>query len=119
MKALQVTCIVGAITFTGIVFLVAGNRLVATEQDATPEAAVGAVTPLLSAAVPEASAASATALVAGPGSVTSAVPGPLMAQAEIGGYSFPLKLAAASYHDAAQPVLAMRDASNDVANPAP
>ena len=119
MKVLQTVCIVGAITLTGTIYLFGGNRLVATATDAVPEAAVNAVTPLLSATVPEASAATATALVAEPGSVTSAVAGPLMAQAEIGGYSFPLKLAAASYHDAAQPVPAMRDASGDVANPAP
>src|SRR5438270_3702430 len=101
MKARQVICIVGAIAFTGI-YLAAGNRPVATVPDAMPEAAVNAVTPVLSATVPEASAATATALVAKPGSVTSAVSGPLMAQAEIGGYSFPLMLAAASYHDVTQ-----------------
>ena len=119
MKVLQAACIVGAVTLTGMIYLFAGDRLVATEPEAMPEAAVKAVAPLLSATVPEASAATATALVAGPGSVTSAVAGPLMAQAEIGGYSFPLKLAAASYHDVAQPVLAMRDASGDVAKAAP
>ena len=59
MKALQATCIVGAITFTGIIHLVGGN--VSAE---TPGA------PALSAAVPEASAADSGAS--------------LMAQAEIG-----------------------------------
>jgi len=63
MKAWQVICIVGAIAFTGI-YLAAGNRPVATVPEAMPEAAVNAVTPVLSAAVPEASAATATALVA-------------------------------------------------------
>jgi hypothetical protein len=122
MKALQVACIVGAITLTGIIYLVGGNGLVATVPDAMPEAAVNAVTPAapaLAAVVPEAAAGSATALAAEPGSVTSAVSGPLMARAEIGDYSFPPKLAALSYRDAAQPVPAARDASNDVSSPAP
>ena len=112
MKARQVICIAGAIAFTGI-YLAAGNRPVATVPEAMPEAAVNAVTPVLSAAVPEASAATATALVAEPGSVTSAVSGPLMAWAEIADYSFPTKLAAVSYQDAAQPVPAARDASDN------
>ena len=118
MKAKQVICIVGAIAFTGI-YLAAGNRPVATVPEAMPEAAVNAVTPVLSAAVPEASAATATALVAEPGSVTSAVSGPLMAWAEIADYSFPPKLAAVSHQDAAQPVAAVRDASGDAPRPAP
>ena len=56
MKALQATCIVGAITFTGI-HQVGGNTLGATVPDPMPEAAVSAETPgssALSAAVPEA-----------------------------------------------------------------
>jgi hypothetical protein len=122
MKALQVACIVGAMTLTGIIYLVGENRPVATVADAMPEAAVNAVTPAapaLAAVVPEAAAGSATALAAEPGSVTSAVSGPLMARAEIGDYSFPPKLAALSYrHDVAQPVPATRDASNDVSSPA-
>jgi hypothetical protein len=113
MKAWQVICIVGAIAFTGI-YLAAGNGPVATVPDAIPEAAVNAVTPVLSATVPEASAATVTALVAEPGSVTSAVSGPLLARAEIGGYSFPLKLAAASYHDVTRPVPAALGVSGDV-----
>src|SRR5438552_9513071 len=111
MKAKQVICIVGAMAFTGI-YLAAGNRPVATVPDAMPEAAVNAVTPVLSAAVPEASAATATAPVAEPGSVTSAVSGPLMAWAEIADYSFRPKLAAVNYQDAAQPVPPARDASD-------
>src|SRR5437773_11610948 len=82
MKTLQVACIVGAIAFTGIIYLVGGNGPVATVPDALPEAAVNAATPgapALAAVVPEASAGSATALAAEPGSVTSAVSGPLMA----------------------------------------
>ena len=122
MKAWQVICIVGAVAFTGI-YLAAGNGPVATVPEAMPEAAVNAVTPVLSATVPEASAATATALVAEPGSVTSAVSGPLMASAEIADYSFPPKLAAVNYQDAAQPVPAARDASGgapkDPSTPAP
>ena len=59
MKALQATCIVGAITFTGMIHQVGGNTPGATVPDAMPEAAVSAETPgapALSAAVPEASA---------------------------------------------------------------
>src|SRR5947207_2799302 len=118
MKARQVICIVGAIAFTGI-YLAAGNRPVATVPEAMPEAAVNAVTPVLSAAVPEASAATATALVAESGSVTSAVSGPLMAQAEIADYSTAPKLAAVSYQDAAQPVPTALGASDDALRAAP
>ena len=45
MKALQATCIVGAITFTGIIHQVGGNTPGATVLDAMPEAAVSAETP--------------------------------------------------------------------------
>jgi len=45
MKALQATCIVGAITFTGIIHQVGGNTPGATVPDAMPEAAVSAETP--------------------------------------------------------------------------
>src|SRR5215469_16907104 len=87
MKALQATCIVGAITFTGMILQVGGNTPGATVPDAMPEAAVSAATPgapALSAGVPETSAAPGTAL----GSVPGAVSGPsLMAKAEIGGDS--------------------------------
>ena len=65
MKALQATCIVGAITFTGMIHQVGGNTPGATVPDAMPEAAVSAETPgapALSAAVPEASAGPGTAL---------------------------------------------------------
>ena len=56
MKALQATCIVGVITFTGMIHQVGGNTPGATVPDAMPEAAVSAETPgapALSAAVPE------------------------------------------------------------------
>ncbi len=117
MKAWQVICIVGAIAFTGI-YLAAGNRPVATVPDAMPEAALNAVIPALSAAVPQTFAGPVTAPGPEPGSVTSAVSGSLMARAEIAGYSIAPKLAAVSHHDVAQPVLATRDASDDASNDA-
>ena len=119
MKALQVTCIVGAVTLTGIIHLVGGNRPVATVPDAMPEAAVNAETPALFAAVPEATTGPGTALGAELGSVTAAVSGPLMARAEIADYSIETKLAAVGHHDAAQVVPAARDASDDAPRAAP
>src|ERR1700704_1597637 len=108
MKALQATCIVGAITFTGMIHQVGGNRPVATVPDAMPEAAVSAETPgapALSAAVPEASAGPGTAPGAERGSVPEAVSGPsLMAKAEIGDNSIGTKSVDLGQHDAAQPV---------------
>ena len=65
MKALQATCIVGAIAFTGMIHQVGGNTPGVTVPDAMPQAAVSAETPgapALSAAVPEASAGPGTAL---------------------------------------------------------
>jgi hypothetical protein len=91
MKALQATCIVGAITFTGMIHQVGGNTPGATVPDALAEAAVSVETPgalALSAAVPEASAA---------GSGLS-----LMPQAEIGDDTFEAKWMALGHHDAAQ-----------------
>jgi hypothetical protein len=73
-----------------------------------PEAAASAETPggpALSAAVPEASAASS-----GP---------PLMAQAEIGDDSFEAKWMALGHRDAAQPMPTTHDAPDDASNPAP
>jgi hypothetical protein len=119
MKALQIACIMGAIASTGI-YLAVGNRPVATVPDAMPEAAVNAVTtyaPALAAAVPVASAGSATPLVPDAGWVTAAVSGSLMARAEIADYSIGPKLASLGRQDVAQP--APRDASNDFSNPAP
>ena len=124
MKALQVTCIVGAITFTGI-HQVAGNTPCAT----VPDAAVSAETPgapALSAAVPEASAGPGTVLGAELGSVPGPVSGPsLRAKAEIGDDSIETKSVDLGdcyfypHHDAAQPVPTTRDASGDASNPAP
>src|SRR5260221_6997890 len=123
MKALQATCIVGAITFTGMIHQVGGNTPGATVPDAMPEAAVSAETPgapALFAAVPEASAGPGTALGAELGSVPGAVTGPaLMAQAEIGDDSIETESADLGHHDAAKPVPTTRDASDDAANPAP
>ena len=65
MRAWQATCIVGVITFMGMIYLVGGNTPGATVPDAMPEGAVSAKTPdapSLSAAVPEASAEPGNAL---------------------------------------------------------
>ncbi len=128
MKALQATCIVGAIAFTVMIHQLGGNTPGATVPDAMPEAAVSAATPgapALSAAVPEASAGPATAPGAEPGSAPAAVSGPsLMAPAEIGDNpietkSVDSKSVDLGHHDAAQPVPTTRDVSGDASNPAP
>jgi hypothetical protein len=119
MKALQAACIVGAITFTGMIHQVGGNTPGATVPDAMPEAAVSAETPgapALSVAVPEASA--------GPGAELGSVPGavsgpPLMAKAEIGDESIETKSVDLGHPDAAQPVPTTRGASDDASTPAP
>ena len=116
MKALQATCIVGAITFTGMIHQVGGNTPGATVPDAVPVAAVSPETPgapALSAAVPEASAGPGTALGAELGSVPGAVSGPsLMAKAEIGDDSIETKSVDLGNHDVARPVPTTRNASN-------
>src|SRR6516164_11413200 len=118
MKALQATCILGAITFTGMIHQVGGNTPGATVPDAMPEAAVSAETPgapALSAAVRKASAGPRTALGAELGSVPGTVSEPsLMAQAEIGDDSIETKSVDLGH---AQPVPTTRDASNDASNP--
>jgi hypothetical protein len=118
MKALQATCIVGAIAFTGMI-QVGGSMPGATVPAAMPEAAVSAdapAAPALSAAVREASAGPQTAL----GSVPGAVSGPsLMAKAEIGDDSVEAKSVDLGHHDAAQPAPTTPDASDDAAKPAP
>src|SRR6516165_5568890 len=117
MKALQATCIVGAITFTGMIHQVGGYPPGPTVPDAIPEAAVNAETPgapALSAAVLEASAGPRTALGAELGSVPGAVSEPsLMAQAEIGDDSIEKKSVDLGHHDAAQPVPTTPESSND------
>jgi Transglycosylase SLT domain len=108
MKALQATCILGAITFTGMIHQVGENTPGATVPDAMPEAAMSAETPggpALSAAVPEAFAAGS-----GPS---------LMPQAEIGDDTFEAKWMALGHHDAAQPMPTTHDASDAASNPAP
>ena len=116
MKALQATCIVGAIAFTGMIHQVGVNTPGATVPDAMPEAAVSAETPgapALSAAVPEASARPGTVLGAELGSVPGAGSGPsLMAHAEIGDDSIETKSVDLGHHDVARPVPTTRNASN-------
>ena len=120
MKVLQATCIVGAITFTGMIYLVGGNTPGAT----VPEAAVSAKTPdapALSAAAPDATAEPGSAL----GSVTTTVSSsPLMVPAEIGDGPIETKPVDSKPADsghlaAAQPAPTARDGSGDASNPAP
>jgi Transglycosylase SLT domain len=122
MKALQATCIVGAITFTGMIHQVGGGTLSATVPDVMPEAAVSAETPdapALSVAGPAASAGPGAALGAERGSVPGAVFGPpLMAKAKIGDVSMETKSVDLGHPDAAQPA-PTRDASGDASKPAP
>jgi hypothetical protein len=69
MKALQATCIVSAITFTGMIHQVGGNTPGATVPNAMLAAAGSAETPgapAPSAAVPEASAAGSGPSLMGP-----------------------------------------------------
>jgi hypothetical protein len=128
MKALQVTCIVGAITFTGMIHQVGGNTPGVTMPHAMPEAAVSADTtgaPALSAAVPQASAGPGKAFGAELGSVAGAVSRPpLMAKAEIGDDSIATKSVDLGHvdlghHDAAQQAPTTPGASDDAASPAP
>src|SRR6185437_10996444 len=113
MKVLQATCIVSAITFTGMIYLVGGN----TPGTTVPEAAVSAKTPdALSAAVPEATAEPGRAL----GSVTATFSrSPLMALAEIGDGPIETKPVDSEHLATAQPAPSARDASGDASNPAP
>jgi hypothetical protein len=112
MRALQAICIVGAITFTGMIYRVSHTPGVIV-PDAMQEAVVSAETPAspaFSAAVPEAPV--------GPGTVPAAVSGSsVIAEAEIGDGPNETKLVDLARHDAAQPALATRDVS-DASNPA-
>jgi hypothetical protein len=125
MKALQATCIVAAITFTGTIHQVGGNTRDATVPDAMPAASAETpAAPALSAAVPEASAGSGTALEAVLGAELGSVPGAvsglsLMAKADIGDDSIETKSVDVGHHDAAPPVPATRGAADDASNPAP
>jgi Transglycosylase SLT domain len=119
MKALQATCIVGAITFTGMIYLVGGNTPVATVPDAMPGAPMSAETPgrpALSATVPKASAEPGNALGSVPATIYRP---PLMVQAEIGDGPIETKPVDSGHLDAAQPAPITRDASSDASNPAP
>jgi hypothetical protein len=114
MKALQATCIVGAITFTGMIHQVGGRPPAARVPNAMPETAVSAETPgapALSVAVPETSAGPGTVLGAELGSVPAAGSGPsLMAPAKIGEDSIETKSV-----DVAQP----EPTTSNASNPAP
>jgi len=129
MKAFQTTCIVGLIAITGF-FRAGGNNPMATMPDAMPEAAANAVAPELSAVTPELNAVApelyaeglaklAAALRAAPGSVMSADSGALMAAAQTTDTSTGPKLASLDPQDIAQPLPAVRNASDDVPKPAP
>src|SRR3954469_10245672 len=109
MKALQTSCIVGAIAYIGF-YLASGNTQDATLPDAVPEAAANVIAPALYV---EASAKLAAALQAATASVTSAGSGPLTARAEIADDSVAPKLASLGDQVTAQPLSAARDASND------
>ena len=112
---MQATCIVGAITFTGMIYLVGGNMPGAT----VPEAAVSAKTPdapALSAAMPEASAEPGSALGSVPATVSRS---PSMVPAEIDDGPIETKPVDSGHLAAAQPAPTMRDASGDASNPAP
>jgi hypothetical protein len=123
MRALQATCIVSAITFTGMINQVGGNTPGAAVPDAMPEATVSTETPgapALFPAVSEASAEPGTALGAELDSVPGAVSRPsLMAKAEIGDESIETKSVDLGHHDAGQPVSTTSGGSDDASNPAP
>ncbi len=123
MKILQTTCIVGAITFMGLIFQVGGSARGGTVPDVSPEATVNAeapAAPALSAAVPEPSARPETAPGAEIGSVGVAVSDPsLRAKAEVTDDSTDTKALDLGAHDAAQPVPTKRDAANDASSPEP
>src|SRR5690348_16920262 len=111
MKALQATCIVGALAFTGMIHQVGGNTPGVTVPDAMPEAAVSAETPAAPALFAAALEASA-----GPGPELGAVPAPvsappLPAKADIGDESIETKSADLGHHDAARPVPTPRSGS--------
>jgi hypothetical protein len=120
MKALQATCIVRAITLTGMIYLVGGNTSVGTIPVAMPEADVSAETPdepVRSAALPEASAEPGSTLGS---SVPATVSGPpLMVQAEIRDGPIETNPVDLGHLDAAEPAPTTGDASADASNPTP
>jgi hypothetical protein len=124
MKALQATCIAGAMTFAGMIHQAGAGTPGATVPDTTPELAVSAGTPdgpAPSAALPEESAGPGTVPGAELGSVPAAVSGPsLMPKTKIGDESNnPKSMDLSHYDGASQPVPTMRDASDGAENPAP
>ncbi len=121
MKALQATCIVGAIAFTAMIQQVGGTMPGATAPGALPQAAMSVETPAapaLSAAVPEASARPATApelaAVARPVAAPSST-----AKADLGDDSIETTSDDLVHHDGALPVPTPGAASDDAASPAP
>jgi hypothetical protein len=123
MKALQATCIVGAIAFTGMIYQLGRMTPGATVPAATPKAAVSAEAPnapALVAAVPEASPAPGPARAAELGSGPAAVSAPvLMVKADIGDDSITTKSVDLGHHDAAPTVPTTPGAPDDAAKPAP
>jgi hypothetical protein len=116
MKVLQATCIVGAMAFTGMIHQVGGTMPGATVPDAVPEAAVSAETPgapALSTAVPTASAGPGTV----PGAELGPVPGPSLAQAQIGDDSIETNSVDFCHHDVAGPVPTTSKVSDPAAAP--
>ena len=121
MKALQASCIVGAITFTGIINQAGGNTPSATAPDAMPEAIVSVETPsapAFASGVRKVSDGPGTALGAVLGSVPGAVSRPSL-MAGVGNNSIKIKLVDSGHHDAAQPVPTTSGASDDASNPVP
>jgi Transglycosylase SLT domain len=118
MKALQATCIVGAITFTAMIPQLGGNTPGATVPEAMPGAAMSAETlsgPVLSAVVSDTGGEAGALDRAELGSVAGA--GPLMARAEIGDETFEAKWTALGHRDAAQPMPKTHDAPDGAPNP--
>jgi hypothetical protein len=107
MKVLQATCIVGAIIFTGAI-QVGASQPGATAHCRFRHCGRAPHAHALSAAVPKASARPGTAVGAKLGSVPQPVSGPSsIAKADIGD----------AHHDAAQPVLTPRGASDGASAP--
>ena len=120
MKALWAICILGAITFTGMINQVGGNPLGATVPDGNSEPFVSAEAPgapAVSSGVPGASAGPGTALGAELGSVPGAIARPsLMAKVEVEDDSIETKSAD---DDVAQPMPTKSGVSDDASKPAP
>jgi Transglycosylase SLT domain len=120
MKALQATCILGAITFTGMIPQLGGNTPGATVAEAMPEAAMSAETPsgpALSAVVSDASGGAGVLDRAELGSMAAAISGPLMARTESGDDTFEAKWTALGHHDAIEPMPITPDAPDGPPNP--